>query len=204
MLRIGGSPVLRSKPGGKAAPWDCLGPIYWEAARITDMSSTPWAILRPAITVIISNWSVLNIRCVENALTLTLITCGGHYDYNAYFIHKETERPLTQSHRFCCAGLVIPWAQPSPHLDYLKEVDTNLHRGITVLCSVITWRQVAESPASGIGSWAVALWLLMAFDQPLPSGSLCTESANHRLGSTSDMALPFPQLHYIVTFIVTH
>lgn len=102
VLRIGGSPVLRSKPGGKAAPWDCLGPIYWEAARITDMSSTPWAILRPAITVIISNWSVLNIRCVENALTLTLITCGGHYDYNAYFIHKETERPLTQSQVLLC------------------------------------------------------------------------------------------------------
>lgn len=51
MLRVRVSYVLRSKPEGKAAPWSCLGPIYWVAQQIANMSSTLWGILRPAVTV---------------------------------------------------------------------------------------------------------------------------------------------------------
>lgn len=60
--RVKVSYVLRSEPEGKSPPLDCLGPIYWVTRQISNMSSAPWAILRPAVTVTTINWGVLNIR----------------------------------------------------------------------------------------------------------------------------------------------
>lgn len=60
--RVKVSYVLRSEPEGKSPPLDCLGPIYWVTQQISNMSSAPWAILRPAVTVTTINWGVLNIR----------------------------------------------------------------------------------------------------------------------------------------------
>lgn len=62
MSRVKVSCVLRSEPEGKAVFWDCLGLIYWVAVQITSMSSAPWGIPRPAVTVTTVNWGALNIR----------------------------------------------------------------------------------------------------------------------------------------------